>query len=184
MRLSLLLSVSLLAAGSAAALQHAADDYFNTGAQFYISNNIPQAKQFVTNGLSRYPQDEKLLKLKKLLDQQQQQQNQQQQQQQQKDRQQSQQNQSQQQQSQADQKKADEQKQQEQPKQQQQQPSDADKKDQQDKQEQADQEKPVPGQMSKQEANRLLDSQKDNEQLLQFKPKDKPRDSNRPVKDW
>jgi len=176
MRLSLLLSVSLLAAGSAAALQHAADDYFNTGAQFYISNNIPQAKQFVTNGLSRYPQDEKLLKLKKLLDQQQQQQ--------QKDQQQSQQNQPQQQQSQADQKKADEQKQQEQPKQQQQQPSDADKKDQQDKQEQADQEKPVPGQMSKQEANRLLDSQKDNEQLLQFKPKDKPRDSNRPVKDW
>ena len=41
MRLSLLISVSLLLAWQAACAQ-TADDFFNSGAHFYISNNIPQ----------------------------------------------------------------------------------------------------------------------------------------------
>jgi len=74
MRLSLLLSVSLLLAGQAAHAQ-SADDYFNGGAQAYISNNIPQALGAVQAGLKQYPDDAKLKKLYALLKQQQQSQN-------------------------------------------------------------------------------------------------------------
>ena len=38
--------------------------------------------------------------------------------------------------------------------------------------------------MTKEEAKRLLDAQKGNEQIFQLKPDGKPRDPNRPVKDW
>ena len=38
--------------------------------------------------------------------------------------------------------------------------------------------------MTPEEAKRLLDAQKGNEQLLRLQPKDKPQDSKRPVKDW
>ena len=38
--------------------------------------------------------------------------------------------------------------------------------------------------MTPEEAKRLLDAQKDDEQLLQMKPQEKPRDTSRPVKDW
>ena len=38
--------------------------------------------------------------------------------------------------------------------------------------------------LTPEEAKRLLDAQKGNEQLLQLKPENKPRDPNRPVKDW
>ena len=34
------------------------------------------------------------------------------------------------------------------------------------------------------EAKQLLDAQKGNEQVLQFKPQGKPEDQNRPIKDW
>jgi F0F1-type ATP synthase beta subunit len=44
-----------------------ADDFFNGGAQLYISNNIPAALERTEAGLKIYPGDEKLQKLEKLL---------------------------------------------------------------------------------------------------------------------
>jgi hypothetical protein len=160
-----------------------ADDFFNSGAQSYISNNIPQAKEVVEMGLKLYPDDTKLKKLEELLKQQQQsqssqsQQNQQQQQSQSqqnsKSQQNQQQNQQQPQQNSQDKKKSDEQKQN---------PADQ-KKDGQEKQNGEGQ--PVAlGQMTPEEAKRLLDAQKGDEQVLQMKPKDKPETQNRSVKDW
>ena len=199
--------IGLLLLAAPAVFAQSADDYFHGGAQFYISNNVAQAKQFATNGLKLYPNDVKLKKLYDLLNQQQQQQsqqNQQQQQQQQQDKdqqnqQQQKQNQQQKQQSQSkdqqkqpdqDQQKQDEQKSAEQKKQdeqqkkaQQEQQKAADKKDQSDKDKDKS-EQGVPGQMSPEEAKRLLDAQKDSEQLLQLKPKTQPNDPNRPLKDW
>ena len=193
-----LLSLSLLlAAGPAARAQFlTADDFFNSGAQFYISNNIPLAKQQTESGLQLYPNDDKLKKLEELLNKQQQSQNNQSQQNQQKD----QQNQSQQ------------QKQQQQQQQQQSSQSQADKdKEQQAKkdaeekkaaEEKQAQEKPKNDEdksagetnevndakgahpMTPKEAERLLDAQKDSEQYLSLKPKDKPVPPNRPAKDW
>jgi hypothetical protein len=172
-----------------------ADDFFNSGAQLYISNNIPAAKERVETGLKIYPDDEKLKRLEELLKQQLQQ-NQQQQQ-----------NQSQQQKS-DDQKKSQQQNQQSQNSQGQPQPDEqkqnqpGQKKDEQQKQSEqqkaADEKKngekpenqngegqPVkPGEMTKEEAKHLLDAQKGDEQFLQLKPQDKPRDPNRPIKDW
>ena len=40
------------------------------------------------------------------------------------------------------------------------------------------------GQMTPEEAKRLLDAQKDNEQFLQLKPPGKPENPNQPVNDW
>lgn len=192
MRLPLLISLSLLplAWQNAGAQLAPADDFFHSGAQFYISNSIPQAKEQVEMGLKLYPDDDKLKKLEELLKQQQQQNQQQQNQQNQqsKDQQQSQQQKSDSQkdqkdsqdqqkqdaQKQAEQKKADEEKKAEQQK------ADAEKKD-----EQKGEGQPLAaGQMTPEEAKRLLDAQKGNEQFLQLKPQDKPRDSRRPVKDW
>ena len=201
-RLLISLSVLLIAAQKLCAQLAPAEDFFNGGAQLYISNNIPSALERVEMGLKTYPDDEKLKKLEKLLKQQQQQQNQQQQNQQ-----------NQQQQSQQDQKqqdKKDQQQKQDQKQQDQKQNSDQQKQDQQKPSEQKkdEEQKPQPqkkdsgdqpkdekqdqqpgqpvkaGEMTPEEAKRLLDAQKGNEQLLQMKPQDKPRDPNRPVKDW
>jgi hypothetical protein len=38
--------------------------------------------------------------------------------------------------------------------------------------------------MTPEEAKRLLDAQKGNEQVLQLKPQGKPEDRNRTAKDW
>ena len=40
------------------------------------------------------------------------------------------------------------------------------------------------GQMTPEQAEQLLDAQKDEEQVLQLKPEAKPQDRNRPFKDW
>ena len=208
MRLSLLLltlSLALPAWQTADAQLAPAADFFNSGAQFYISNNIPAALQRVESGLKTYPDDVKLKKLEQLLKQQQQQQQQQQQknqqpqnqkdqsqqqpsqkdqqnQQQQQDQSQPQQKQDQQ--KQADQKKAD-QKKDEQQKQQDQQKLSPDKKDGQKPEDQKGEGQPMaPGQMTPEEAKRLLDAQKGDEQVLQLKPDAKPRDRRKPVKDW
>ena len=161
----------------------AAEDFFNGGAQFYISNNIPAALERTESGLKLYPDDEKLKKLEKLLKQQQQQQQNQQNQ--------NQQNQSQQQQNQQSQKNSQDQQKQdsqnqsgekkdEQQKQQEQQKSAGEKKDNQNAEDQ-----PVAaGQMTPEEAKRLLDAQKGDEQVLQLKPQGKPQDNRKPVKDW
>ena len=77
-----LVMLLLLAWQNAGAQLAPADDFFNSGAQFYISNNIPSALEQVENGLKTYPNDVKLKKLEELLKQQQQSQSQQNQQQQ------------------------------------------------------------------------------------------------------
>ncbi len=199
-RLLISLSLLLLCVAPKAGAQLApAEDFFNSGAQAYISNNIPAALERVEMGLKTYPDNVKLKKLEELLkqkNQQQQQQNQQQQQQdqsqQQKSDDQKNQQQNQQQKNSDDQKKQDEQKkdqsdqkkdeQQKQPEQ----PKPAEDKKNGDKPEnQTGEGQPVkPGEMTKEEAKRLLDAQKGNEQIFQLKPDGKPRDPNRPVKDW
>jgi Ca-activated chloride channel family protein len=195
LRLLISLSALLLAVQKISAQLAPAEDFFNSGAQLYISNNVPAALERVENGLKTYPDDEKLKKLEQLLkqqqQQQQQQQNQQNQSQQQKsDSQKSQQQQKQQQQSSQDQQKQDQQKQDDQKKaeeqkQAEQQKSSADKKDGEKPDQQDAAGQPVKaGEMTPEEAKHLLDAQKDNEQLLQMKPQDKPRDTSRPVKDW
>ena len=196
----------LLTVASGSAQLAPADDFFHSGAQAYITNNVPHAKEIVTMGRKLYPEDEKLKKLEELLNQKQQQQQQQQNQ----DQQQNQQDKSeqqksddkknqqqQQQQNQSEQKdqKTDEQKpedkkdQQSDQKKDEQQPKPEEKKDSTDK---PKDEEAKPGEaqpvkareMTPEEAKRLLDAQKGNEQLLQLKPQEKPKNASRPVKDW
>jgi len=182
MTLRLLISLSLLLAWQAARAQ-TAGDFFNGGAQLYISNNIPSALERTESGLKLYPDDAKLKKLEELLKQQQQSQSQQNQQNQQNQQQNSggQQNQSQQ----------DQQKQNQQHSQQnQQQQSQTAQQKQQDKSGQKENEEQQAAtakqgqEMTPEEAKRLLDAQKGNEQVLQLKPQGKPEDQTRPIKDW
>jgi Ca-activated chloride channel family protein len=174
---SLLPLLLVFAAQKACAQLLPADDFFNGGAQLYISNNIPAALERTESGLKFYPDDVKLKKLEELLKQQQQQQSQSQQNS--NGQQNQQQNQQQSQQNSQNQKKDDQQKQSEQQK------SPAEKKDGQKPDDKNAEGQPVqPGQMTPEEAKRLLDAQKDNEQTLTLKPKGKPESSNRPVKDW
>ena len=180
MRLLHLISLSLLlfVAQKVCAQLAAADDFFNSGAQFYISNNIPAAKERVETGLKIYPDDVKLKKLEELLKQQQQsqqnsedQKNQQQQQNQQSSQKNSQ--------NQSGDKKNESQKKPEQQK------SSDEKKDGEKPENQNGESQPVaPGQMTPEEAKRLLDAQKGDEQVLQLKPQGKPQDNQKPVKDW
>jgi hypothetical protein len=144
---SILLLMLVFAAQKVCAQLAPADDFFNGGAQLYISNNIPAALEKTEDGLKIYPND----------DQQQSQQNSQ------------------------DQKKSDEQKQNQadQQKQAEQQKSNGEKKENQNGENQV-----AAGQMTPEEAKRLLDAQKGDEQVLQMKPKDKPENQNRTVKDW
>ena len=194
MRLPLLISLSLLllAWQNAGAQLAPADDFFNSGAQLYISNNIPAALESTEAGLRQYPNDEKLKKLYELLKQQQQSQSQSQQNQQDQSQQQKsdgQQNQQQQKQQSSANNSQDQQKQnqsgQQKAEQQKQQQASAQKKEG-DKQDQQNAEgEPVkPGQMTPEEAKRLLDAQKGDEQVLQWKPQAKPEGQNQPVKDW
>jgi len=162
--LPLSLSLLLLALPAAQAQQLPADDFFNGGAQSYLSNSIPKALEIVTNGRALYPDDAKLKKLEELLKQQQQQQQQNQQNQQQKQDQKNQQNQSQQQKN-------------------QQQPQQQNQSGNQQKPEQGGQQQ-QPAEMTPAEAQRLLDSQKGEESALVFRPSAKPEDQNRKFKDW
>ena len=173
-----------------------AEDFFNGGAQLYISNNIPAALERAEMGLKTYPDDEKLKKLEELLKQQQQQQNQQQQNQQnqqqhsQKDQQsKSDQQKNQQQNQQQNQKQDSQQQKQDQQQQSDQKKAEAQSKDAGDKSKDAKpdqpQDQPVQvGRMTPEEAKRVLDAQKGSEQLLQLKPDTKPRDRRLPLKDW
>jgi Ca-activated chloride channel family protein len=186
MRLLLPSTLSLLLLALQSVCAQPADDFFNSGAQFYISNNIANAKQVVEGGLKLYPDNVKLKKLEELLKQQQQQQ---------------QQNQNQQQQNQHNQQNQQKQSQQNQQNQQQNQKP-------QDQQQNQQQQQPQPAQSSKgqsgekssepggqtqasaaremtpEEAKRLLDAQKGDEQILQLKPKNPPESPNKPIKDW
>jgi Ca-activated chloride channel family protein len=196
MRLRLPISLSLLLVSwqNADAQLAPAEDFFHSGAQMYISNNVPQAKQIVEMGRKLYPDDDKLKKLEELLKQQSQQQqspqNQQQNQQDQSQQQKSNEQKNQQQPSSADQQKADEQKQAEQKKgepdkaTEQKKPGEEKKAGKKSEDKNAEGQPVKPGEMTPEEAKRLLDAQKGNEQFLQLKPTDKPRESRRPVKDW
>jgi Ca-activated chloride channel family protein len=184
------LSLLLLSWQTVCAQIAPADDYFNSGAQCYISNNIAQAKEAVATGLKFYPDDIKLKKLDELLKQQSQQQQQQQQNQ---PNQQSQQNQKQQQKSNQNQSQQQDQQTQNQSSQQ----SDKQKQEQQRQaksagkqsdEKQTDQtgqtEEAKAREMSPEQAQRLLDAQKGDEQFLQLKPKSPPESQNKPIKDW
>jgi len=174
LRLLISLSALLLAVQKITAQLAPAEDFFNSGAQLYISNNVPAALERVEGGLKTYPDDEKLKKLEQLLKQQQQQNQQNQSQQQKSDSQKNQQQQN----SQA-QPKPDEQKQADQQK------TSPDKKDGKKPDQQEAVGQPVKaGEMTPAEAKHLLDAQEGNEQLLQLKPAAKPRDPQRPVRDW
>ncbi len=204
---ALRLAVAFVASSGACAIAQtqSADEYFHGGAQRYLTNNIPGALEVVTNGLQRFPEDQKLQKLYELLNQQQQQQQQNQDQRQQdqdkKDEQKQDQKQDQQKQ---DQKKQDEKKdQQQQSKDDQQrkddqkkQQEDKDKKEQEKKNQQAKQDKGKPEQktgeqqpvearaMTAQEAKQLLDAQKGDEEVLVFKPQNDPKKQEKKLKDW
>ncbi len=170
------LSLLVLTLPAVHAQQLTADDFFHGGAQSYLSNNVPKALDIVTNARAIYPDDVKLKKLEELLkqqNQQQQQQNQQQQDQQQKEQDKK---------DQQQQNKSDEQKQQEQLKQKQQQ-SKSEKDKQKSGQPQKAQTVPA-GQMSPEQAKRLLDAQKGEEEALVLKPQGKPENPDKPVKDW
>lgn len=160
----------------------APDHFFNTGAQFYISNNIPAALKQTESGLKLYPDDEKLQKLEKLLKQQQQSQSKQNQKKQQNQKNQSQKNQSQNK-NQSQQKNSQQQKNQANQQKQNQQQQSAQKKSDAEKKEQEAKEKKGQG-MTPKEAKRLLDAQKGDEQFLSQKPKEKPQDNQQPIKDW
>src|ERR1039458_4618090 len=190
MRLSLLISLSLLLLSwqTACAQLAPADDFFNSGAQFYISNNIAQARESVATGLKFYPGDIKLKKLDELLKQQSQQQSQQTQQsqsQQNQKQQQNQQNQDQQQ-SQPNQQQQNQSGRQKQAQQPEQQPARASNGQQNEKSGgQNEQTQTMAAQeMSPEQAQRLLDAQKGDEQFLQLKPKNPPESPNKPIKDW
>ena len=196
LRLLISLNLLLLAWQKAGAQLAPADVFFNSGAQLYISNNIPSALEQVENGLKTYPNDAKLKKLEELLKQQQQSQSQQNQQQQ---NQQNQQSQANQQQQKNQQSKQQQQSQSQQNQQQQNQQQSQQNKEQQNQSAQQKQQQGQSGQkgneeqqasatqgkeMSPEEAKRLLDAQKGDEQVLQWKPQGKPEDQNRPIKDW
>jgi hypothetical protein len=199
MRLSLLLSISLLWPLWQTARAQSADDFFNSGAHSYISNNIPQALESVTNGLKQYPGDVKLTKLYELLKQQSQQQSQNSQ---------SQQNQNQQSQPNPSQSQKSNRQQNQQPSPQNSQPQNQNEQNQSDQQNARQQNQAQPqasggkqsgekrenqnepsqplsaGQMTPEAAKRLLDAQKDDEQFLQLKPQAPPPNDQRPIKDW
>lgn len=201
MRSRIPVSLSLLLLGLPGLWAQPADEFFHGGAQHYLSNNIPAALESVTNGLQRFPEDAKLKKLYELLNQQQQQQ--QQNQQEQKDQQQEQKDQKNQ-----DQKKQDEQKQQQARNDQQKKDEEQKSKDSPDKKdpEKKDQPKNQSGDKSRarpdekketgepqpvtahamtpQEAKQLLDAQKGDEQVLQFRPQGEPKNQGKTLKDW
>lgn len=186
-----LFSISWLLASPAARAQWLpADDFFNDGAHSYLSNNIPQALRSVETGLKVYPHDEKLQKLYELLKQQQQQQQQQQQNQQNQNQQnqQKQNNQNSQSQSSSNQQKQGQQKQNQQKQnsqsQQQNQPSANQQNGQKPEGKNGGEQKMNAAQMTPEEAKRLLDAQKDNEQMLIMHPNGKPQDTTHPIKDW
>ncbi len=191
----ILASLSLLFLASTSLRSQPAEEYFHGGAQLYLSNNIPAALQTVTNGLQRFPDDEKLKKLYELLNQQQQQ-NQQDQKDKQQDKKEDQkqdkqkQDEKKDQQSKKDQQKKDEQKKEqeakdkkEQEKKDQQQAGDKSK-DKPDQKKEGDQQQVAAHAMTPQEAKQLLDAQKGDEEVLVFKPETDPKRQDKKLKDW
>src|SRR5581483_7788286 len=169
MPLRRLISLSLLLLVPAAIPAQTADEFFNGGAQLYISNNVPAALDRTEQGLKLFPEDEKLKKLEALLKQQQQSQSQQNQQQQQQQQQQQNNNSSQNQSSQGQQQNQSQNQQNQNQQNQQNQSQPKNKPESPDKTSgsQNASSEPADGQsMSVREANKLLDSQKGDEKVL------------------
>lgn len=191
-----LLSLSLLLMICCHAGAQTADDFFHSGAQSYLTNNVAGALEVVTNGLQRFPDDEKLQKLYELLNQKQQQQQQNQKEQEQKDQQKQDQsskdNQSQKDKdkdSKEDQKKPDNQEKDSGQKGSEEKNDPKPKKDStqgkpQDQKEAGQPETANLRQMSAEEAKQLLDSQKGDEQVLMFQPQGEPKNRTKQLKDW
>lgn len=164
---NLSLSLCLLGLTSAGAFAQALapEDFFHDGAGYYLSNNVSKALEVVSSGRALFPDDIKLRQLEELLRQQDPQP-----------------------QAQQDQQQQDQQQQQPQQEQQDQpeaQPSPEEQKEGGQPEEPSQTEQQVaPGQMTPEEARRLLDAQRGDEQVLQFRPEGKPKDANRPFKDW
>ena len=185
MRLRIRVSLSLLLLAGQVVCAQPADEFFHSGAQSYLSNNVAKAREEVDNGLKLYPDDLKLKKLDELLKQQSQSQSkndQQKQDQEKKDQQQAKQDQK-------DQPKqqGEKQSQEQKDKQKQQQPakSSSEKKDKKDGQEKSEPSQPMQAHaMTPQEAKQLLDAQKGDEQVLQFRPQGEPKNRERTLKDW
>lgn len=184
MKLRILTSLSLGLWGlwaAPTAFAQTAENFFNSGAQLYISNNVPAALEKTEQGLKLYPDNVKLQKLEKLLKQHR--------------RQQSKQNQRQKQQNQSQpQQQSGHRKNQPQPNQQtpkqtkpQKKPSEARSSAEPARKRQGEENKKnqaqAPNRMTPKEAKRLLDAQKGNEQFLQLKPHTPPK-SQQPVEDW
>ena len=197
MRLQILASLSLILLTLSGAWAQPADEFFHDGAQRYLTNNVPEALEVVTNGLQRFPDDAKLKKLFELLNQQNQQQQSQQEQKQQeqdkKDHQKQDQKQDQQkqdgkqdQQSKNDQQQKDKeaQKQKEQDKKDQQKTKSGDKSKDKPEEKPGEQQQIATHAMTPQEAKQLLDAQKGDEQVLQFQPQGEPKKRERLLKDW
>jgi hypothetical protein len=178
----LLVSLSLLLLGGQAARAQSADEFFHAGAQSYLSNNVAQARVEVDNGLKLFPDDLKLKKLDALLKQQQQSKDDQQKQEQDK---QEQQQKEQKKQAQKDQQKQDKQDQKDQQQPEQQKKSSGENKEKKDEKDKGKPSQPMQAHaMTPQEAKQLLDAQKGDEQVLQFKPQEKPEQRGRILKDW
>jgi len=181
MQLRILVSLSLLLLVRQAVCAQPADEFFHSGAQSYLSNNVAKAREEVDNGLKLYPDDLKLKKLDELLKQQSQSQS--------KDDQQKQDQEKKDQQQQAKQDQKGEKQSQEQKDKQQkpEQPakSSSEKKDNKDGQEPGEPSQPMPAHaMTPQEAKQLLDAQKGDEQVLQFRPQGEPKNRARTLRDW
>src|SRR6267378_2038807 len=74
LRIPVSLSLFLLTCQAVCAQTLPADEFFHSGAQSYLTNNLARAREEVDNGLKIYPDDIKLKKLDELLKQQSQQQ--------------------------------------------------------------------------------------------------------------
>jgi len=159
-----------------------ADDHFHRGAQYYVFGRKTNAIVEVVTGLKKFPEDEKLKALAEVLAKEEEKQQPQQQQQQQNQ----------------DQKKEEEQKQQEQQQSNRDQQQQQENKDQQQNQQQSasgeqkdDKQQDAESaatqtarRMTPQEAQQLLDAQKGEEKLLQFKPAEPLERRQRVLKDW
>ena len=181
----ILLLVSLLAAPALLCAQ-TATDHFHRGAQYYVFGDKTNAMMEVVTGLQKFPDDEPLQSLAEILrkqEQQQQQQSQQNQEQQQKESD----KQEQQQQAQQDQKEQQQQSQEKKEQQKQDQEksksSTGEEKDKQDQKDEPAQSEQAHA-MTPQEARQLLDAQKGDEQVLQFRPQGEPQRRDKKLKDW
>src|SRR6267378_1937382 len=74
LRIPVSLSLFLLTCQAVCAQTLPADEFFHSGAQSYLTNNLARAREEVDTGLKIYPDDIKLKKLDELLKQQSQQQ--------------------------------------------------------------------------------------------------------------